>query len=122
MHFVFDGIFPCSIVYPVDSLTQTSFSLQGGLALGNLASLCAPNRRIVAQTGGISAILKSMKTNLQYPGVQEYGCWALRHLALDQECKAICLREQGPAVIRACMTGKISTTPHGCPPSTLFSG
>jgi len=111
---VVDIISPCSVVYPVHSLTQISSSLQGGLALGNLASLCAPNRRIVAQTGGISAILKSMKTNLQYPGVQEYGCWALRHLALDQECKAICLREQGPAVIRACMTGKVSTKsrPH----------
>ncbi len=34
---------------------------------------------------------------------QEYGCWALRHLALDAECKAIILREQGPAMIRACM-------------------
>jgi len=78
----------------------THSGTQGGLALGNLASLCVANRKIVASAGGIPAILKSMKTNLQYPGVQEYGCWALRHLALDAECKVIILREGGAGIIR----------------------
>jgi len=65
----------------------THSGTQGGLALGNLASLCTANRKLIAHAGGIPAICKSMKTNLQFPGVQEYGCWALRHLALDPECK-----------------------------------
>ena len=41
--------------------------------------LCVANRKLIAHAGGIPAICKSMKNNLQYPGVQEYGCWALRY-------------------------------------------
>jgi hypothetical protein len=78
----------------------THSGTQGGLALGNLASLCTANRKLIAHAGGIPAICKSMKTNLQYPGVQEYGCWALRHLALDPECKHIALREGAPQIMR----------------------
>jgi hypothetical protein len=33
-------------------------------------------------------------------GEQEYGCWALRHLALDPECKHIALREGAPQIMR----------------------
>jgi len=32
--------------------------------------------------------------------VQEYGSWALRHLVLDPECKAIALREGAAQAIR----------------------
>ncbi|KAJ1479230.1 armadillo-type protein, partial [Baffinella frigidus] len=72
----------------------------GDLAIGNLASLCAANRKLVAQAGGIQAIIQSVRTNLQFPGVQEYGCWALRHLVLDPDCKAAALREGAAQAIR----------------------
>jgi len=84
--------------WPLNETIQVS----GCQILGSIAARGEEQRRLICRLGGVTAVVEALKKHPRAVAVQEKGCWALRQLTVDSQCRREVLIQRGiDAVVEA---------------------